>query len=88
MRINGINNVNNVYKNNKIKKAYGSDVISKGKDTFAISDFAKELQVAKKSVEKTPDVRTSKVDEIKAKMEAGTYNITASQIADKIIEKL
>jgi len=48
----------------------------------------KELSVAKAAVSKTPDVRQAKVDEIKQQMEAGTYNITAAQVADKIIAQL
>ena len=88
MRINGINNVNNVYKNNKIKKAYGSENNAVSKDSFSISDFARELQVAKKAVDNEPGIRAAKVDDIKARMEAGNYNITAAQIADKIIENL
>lgn len=88
MRINGIHGVNPVYKNNKAKKAYGSTSVPSGKDTLAISDFAKELSVAKSAVSQTPDVRQAKVDEIKKQMEAGTYNITAAQVADKIIGQL
>jgi negative regulator of flagellin synthesis FlgM len=88
MRINGINNVNNVYKKNKVKNAYGTSNISKGKDTFAISELAKEVQVAKKAVDKVSDIRENKVNDIKAKIEAGTYNISASDIADKILNNL
>ncbi len=88
MRINGIHGVNQVYKANKAKKAYGASGSVNSKDTLALSDFAKELSVAKSAVDQTPDVRQIRVDEIKQQMEAGTYNITASQIADKLIDKL
>ena len=88
MRINGIQGVNQAYKPNKTQKAYGSSSVAAGKDTLALSDFAKELSVAKAAVNKTPDVRQAKVDEIKQQMEAGTYNITATQVADKIIDQL
>lgn len=87
MRINGINNVSNVYKSNKAGKAYGLSSTSSQKDTFAISDFAKELQVARQAVENAPDIRQDKVDEIKKQLEAGTYNVTAAMVADKLIEK-
>lgn len=87
MRINGLNNVGNVYKSNKSSKAYGATSVSGSKDTLAISDFAKELQVAKQAVDHAPDVRQAKVDEIRGQMEAGKYNITASQLADKLLNK-
>lgn len=88
MRINGMQGVNQVYKNNKAKKAYGSSNVPKGKDTLAISDFAKELSVARTAIDQTSDVRQDKVNDIKKQMEAGNYNITAAQVADKIIGKL
>lgn len=86
MRINGIQGVNQVYNANKAKKAYGSSSVASSKDTLALSDFAKELSVAKTAVGQATDVRQAKVDDIKQQMQAGTYNITAAQIADKLID--
>ena len=87
MRINGINAMNQVYAN-KAKKAYSTSSASSSKDTLALSDFAKELSVAKKAVDQTPNVRQARVEEIKQQMQAGTYNVSANQIADKIISSL
>lgn len=87
MRINGINNVNAIYKTNKAKKAYGSTDVKKSSDTVAISDFAKELSIANNAVKHTSDIRTDKVGTIKSQMEAGTYNVSASEVADKLINK-
>lgn len=86
MRIDGTNNVSAVYKSNKAAKAYGATNVSTSKDTLAISDFAKSLQSAKQAVDNAPDIRQSRVDEIMLQMEAGTYNISAKQVADKILE--
>lgn len=88
MRINGINPMSQGYNANKVKKAYGSQGTANVKDTVAFSSFAKELSVAKTAVDQTPDVRQTKVDEIKQQMQAGTYNVTAAQIADKLVGKL
>jgi len=88
MRINGINAMSQVYNANKAKKAYGTQNTANSKDTVALSDFAKELSVAKTAVDQTPDVRQTRVDDIKQQMLAGTYNVTAAQIADKMIGKL
>lgn len=87
MRINGINGVNNVYKANKVNKAYGTSNVSTSKDTLAISDFAKDLQIAKQAVTNAPDVRQAKIDDIKSQMEAGNYNISAAQVADKLLKQ-
>jgi len=85
MRINGVNAMSQVYNANKAKKAYGAQGTANVKDTVAFSDFAKELSIAKTAVDQTPDVRQSRVDDIKQQMQAGTYNVTASQIADKLL---
>ena len=36
-------------------------------------------------VKNTPDVRTDKVEDIKAKIAAGTYNVSSEDLADKLI---
>ncbi len=87
MRINPINNVNNVYKANKTSKAYGATNVSSSKDTLALSDFAKDLQIAKGAVTNAPDIRQAKVDDIRQQMEAGTYNVSASMLADKLLKQ-
>lgn len=85
MKINPIYTVNQAFATNKAKKSYGAQEVTSGKDTLALSSFAKELSVAKAAVEATPDIRQAKVDAIKKQLEAGTYNITAAQIADKLL---
>ncbi len=87
MRINGLNNVNSIYKTNKANKAYGTSSAEPSKDTLAISDFAKELQVAKQAVDMAPEIRESRVEGIRQQMEAGQYNIAASQLADKLLNR-
>lgn len=87
MRINGINGVNNVYKPSKMNKAYGADSVSTSTDTLAISGFAKDLQIAKQAVSNAPDVRQTKIDDIKQQMEAGNYNVSASKVADKLLKQ-
>lgn len=87
MRINGITGTESIYKTNKAKKVYSNSSVSSSKDTLAISDFARELQIAKQAISGAPDVRQSKIDEIKKQMEAGNYNVSASQLADKLLKK-
>jgi negative regulator of flagellin synthesis FlgM len=87
MRINGINNVNGLYKPGKVSKSVEAKGTSTGKDSLAISSFARELQVAQQSVHSAPDVRQARVNEIKEQMEAGKYNVTASQVAEKLVNK-
>lgn len=87
MRINGVNNIGNVYKTKKASKAYGTSAPTGGKDQVQFSSFAKELSVAKQAVNNTPEVRMEKVNDIKAQIQAGQYNISASQVADKLLKQ-
>lgn len=85
MRIDGIGNVGNVYKSKRATKAYGGSSIAPAKDDVSFSEIAKDLAIAKKAIDNTPDVRMEKVDDLKAQIEAGQYNISASQVANRLL---
>ena len=88
MKINNGMNVNRIMKkyNNSVKK---TDKTKKSdglkKDQLNISKSAKEFQVAMKEAKNTPDIRRAKVDEIKQKIDDGTYNPSAKDIAKKMV---
>ena len=56
-------------------------------DTVFISDTAKRIQEAQSQLQSIPDVRADKVAELKSRIENGTYEIKAEQIADKMIQE-
>jgi negative regulator of flagellin synthesis FlgM len=56
-------------------------------DTVSISDTAKRTQEALSQLQSIPDVRADKVAELKSRIENGTYEIKADQIADKMIRE-
>ena len=87
MRINGASNIGNVYNAKKTNKTYNNQSSNKAKDDVSFSSVAKDLVVAKKSVDAIPDVRMDKVNDIKSQIEAGQYNISASQVADKLLSQ-
>lgn len=58
------------------------------KDTCEISKEAMALyEFAKKEVERTPDIRTDKVDDIKNRLNNNEYNVPIEALADKLIGK-
>ncbi|TCT14012.1 FlgM family anti-sigma-28 factor [Natranaerovirga pectinivora] len=85
MRIDGINKVGNIYNKSgvKVEKIYAA---KKENDSLNISDFGRELQIAKKAVGNTPDIRRDKVDAIKNQIASGAYNVSVEEVANKIIE--
>ena len=50
-----------------------------------LSTTAREIQTARGEVDKLPDVRDEKVQELRAQIEQGTYSVSAEDIAEKIV---
>lgn len=84
MRIDAYNAVNQIYQTSQISKAKTSSV----SDKFEISDTARTYQTARTAVSKASDVREDKIADIKARMAAGTYNISSEAVADKILNNI
>ena len=58
------------------------------KDTVAISDKAQDYQSVRIALANVPDVREELVAAIKMKYEANKNVVSASEIADKLIDKI
>lgn len=86
MRIDAYNKIAQVYgvnskaKTGAAKKAYNTDQVE-------ISSFGKDLQIAKKAVSESDDVRADKVTEMKAKYNSDSYQIDPSDFADVLVRK-
>ncbi len=86
MRIDAYNQINTYYSATtkkpqvKAKAAYGTTT-----DQVSFSTVAKDIQTAKAAAASTPDVRADKVADVKSRMQAGTYNVTGDEFADKVI---
>lgn len=86
MRIDALNKVNQLYNKNSVKstsKIKGSSL----NDKLEISQTGKDYHVAKQILTNTPDVREDKVNEIKQRLDAGTYDISSDELADKLINR-
>lgn len=86
MRIDAYNQISQIYKTGSKTKPSKVQKTS-GKDKVEISSFGKAFQVAKQAVNNASDVREDKVADIKARMAAGTYNVSNESFADKLLEK-
>lgn len=85
-----ISNINSVYEAYSVEKLNVKGKVGKSdskKDTVNLSSEARDFNVATSVLSKIPDVRMDKVNKIKAQIENGTYNVTASDIADKLINE-
>lgn len=90
MNINKVNfgNVNNVYKINKqdTKQETSQQSVSNNtKDTVEISDLGKYLNKVNTSKE---EINMDKVNDIKRRIENGTYKVDSKDLAKKIIQHM
>ena len=97
MRIDAYNAVNQIYQTSQISKTKTTTKVDNTKtaaktssvsDKFEISDTARTYQTARTAVSKASDVREDKIADIKARMAAGTYNISSEAVADKILNNI
>ena len=56
-------------------------------DKLQLSSLGKDIQWAKKAVAESSDVREDVVAPIKARIQSGTYEVSADSFADKLIQK-
>lgn len=57
-------------------------------DTVDISPRSKEIADIMTSVNKLPEVREEKVQEIKQSVDAGTYTVDPRRVAEKILKEI
>lgn len=84
MRIDAYNAISQTYQSGKLAKPVKT-AASGSRDAFEISQTGRNIQAAKSAVQNTPDVREDRIAQIKASMASGTYNVSAEQIAEKMV---
>jgi negative regulator of flagellin synthesis FlgM len=88
MRIEAYSQIQQLYNASKpATKQTSTATGSSFRDKLNISSTGKDLQVAKDALSKTPDVRMDKVNELKAAIANGTYDVSGEDFADKLLEK-
>ena len=55
-------------------------------DQVMLSQRASEVQLARASLTAVPEVRSRKVAELRRQIQAGTYEVNADTVADKVIK--
>lgn len=85
MRVDGISKVNQVYQANMVNRVTRKEN-KYGTDALELSSQAKDTQLVKKALNSSSDIRVDKVEEIKKKMQQGTYQVSNKDLADKMVE--
>ncbi|NLJ87869.1 MAG: flagellar biosynthesis anti-sigma factor FlgM [Epulopiscium sp.] len=87
MKVSRVDKIMEIYNTSKMKKTEKAKK-TEGKDTVALSNQGKDYQKALKAVSKVPDIREEKVEEIKQRIQSGNYDISAEELAEKIVDSI
>ena len=87
MRVDNIFNAYKVYNTNgNPRQRRAGSVVGQNQDGFSLSVKAEDYKVARKAVSAISEVRQDRVDDIRARIESGQYNVSASMVAEKILQ--
>lgn len=86
MRIEAYTQVQQLYNTKKAAQTRMT-MAAKHSDEVQISSMGKDFQSVKTALSATPDIREDVTVPLKAKVEAGTYQVSAESFADKLLQK-
>jgi len=70
------------------EKKEGAQKAEINKDIISLSGRSKEISELMGLIEKLPDIRMDKVEELKKAIDAGNYNFNTLKVAEKILEEI
>lgn len=85
MRIGPMQGINQMY-NIQQKKVNPPTTSSNISDDLKLSNAAIERNFAYNMAKNTPDIRNTKVDGLKSQVEQGTYNVSAEELTQKLMD--
>jgi len=62
------------------------DDIRSSADSFQATDAARNFNTARRAAADSPDVREARVADIQARIQAGSYSVSAYDIASKLVD--
>lgn len=87
MRIEAYSQVQQIYKPRQSARNQQVSAASYNSDQLQISTAGRDYQTAKTAVAAAPDVREDLVASIKSRIDNGTYQVSASAFAEKLLAK-
>ena len=88
MRIGTYNMISQIYGNTGTKKTKTSGTTGSGSflDQVSFSSMGKDMQTSKTALGNTPDVRESKIQDLKRRIDNGTYDVSVDDFAQKLLD--
>ena len=88
MRIEAYNQVAQLYQSSNTKNTtQAAKTNGMGRDQVQISSTGKDYNVAKAAVSEAADIREDLVADIKARIKAGTYEVSTEDFAEKLLSQ-
>jgi negative regulator of flagellin synthesis FlgM len=88
MRIEAYNQVAQLYQTSNTKNVSQTAKSSgMGRDEVQISSTGRDYNVAKAAVSEAADIREDLVADVKARIKAGTYEVSADDFAEKLLSQ-
>ena len=57
------------------------------KEKVSLSSTSRDVKLAKKAIENSPDIRKERVQRLKEQIKQGTYNVSGEKIAEKMLNE-
>lgn len=86
MRIEAYTQVQQLYQSQKVNRPQRTGAAAPT-DRVQISSIGKDFQTAKAAVAASPDIREDVTSSIRARIQDGTYQVSAESFADKLMQK-
>lgn len=87
MRIEAYAQVQQMYSTKKTTNVKSKGSVGLSSDQLQLSSIGKDIRSAKQAVASASDIREDLVAPIKARVQAGTYDVSAESFADKLMQK-
>lgn len=87
MRIEAYSQMQQLYKTKKVGYTQPATRVATA-DQVQISNIGKDIQTAKAAMAGVSDIREDVTSPIKAKIQDGTYHVSAESFAEKLLQKM
>ncbi len=82
-----IQQIAKLYGQNRTARPEKTQKTSMGRDAVDLSAQGKEIQALKQRIAQLPEVREDRVAELKSAIQSGTYQVSARQVAEKMVDR-
>ena len=88
MRISEVYSPQKAARANAVAPRVKTNKTARNEDSFTASSLATDFNVARRAAAAAPDVRADKIDDIISRINNGTYNVSADDVAGKILDQM